>query len=247
MLDSYILVKPSNKLQEFIKELQIKDDMPPRIGSMVEKKTMNGVDSEKINEFVTKENDFSFVSSIDKKLNNENVFSELLTNDIRTFSPKDDNEGYLEIEDLLWLNSELEQQRKNGNCVYLHELLTGSSIYVPENEKIERNPDLEKRCIKLKNQQDNQKYRNMTRNVDNMRAREPEETIAYQLNQMNRQLIAVFQFILSVLAGFLFGFLGVELIVGNLDFGFRLLLGIMCALTIALAELYFLAKQLVEC
>lgn len=63
---------------------------------------------------------------------------------------------------------------------------------------------------------------------------------------MNRHLIAVFQFILSVLAGFAFGFIGVELIIGNLDFGFRLLLGIICSLIIALAELYFLAKRLNE-
>lgn len=66
------------------------------------------------------------------------------------------------------------------------------------------------------------------------------------MKQINRQLIAVAQFIFSVLSGFLFGFLGVELLVGNLDFGFRLLLGIICALTIALAEIYFLAKQLVS-
>lgn len=59
-------------------------------------------------------------------------------------------------------------------------------------------------------------------------------------------MIAVLQFIFSVLAGFAFGFIGVELIVGNLDFGFRLLLGIICALIIALAEIYFLAKKLNE-
>lgn len=49
---------------------------------------------------------------------------------------------------------------------------------------------------------------------------------------------------MSVAAGFAFGFLGVELLIGTLDFGFRLLLGIICALIIALAELYFLAKKL---
>jgi len=59
-------------------------------------------------------------------------------------------------------------------------------------------------------------------------------------------LIAVAQFIFSVISGFVFGFLGVELIIGDLDFGFRLLLGIICALVIALAEIYFLAKKLIE-
>lgn len=66
------------------------------------------------------------------------------------------------------------------------------------------------------------------------------------MKQIDRQLIAVLQFIFSVVAGFAFGFIGVELIVGDLDFGFRLLLGIICALVIALAEIYFLAKKLNE-
>lgn len=66
------------------------------------------------------------------------------------------------------------------------------------------------------------------------------------VKQINRQLVAVLQFIFSVAAGFAFGFIGVELIIGNLDFGFRLLLGVICALVIALAEIYFLAKKLNE-
>lgn len=66
------------------------------------------------------------------------------------------------------------------------------------------------------------------------------------MKQINRQLIAVLQFIFSVAAGFAFGFIGIELIVGDLDFGFRLLLGIICSLVIALAEIYFLAKKLNE-
>lgn len=66
------------------------------------------------------------------------------------------------------------------------------------------------------------------------------------MKQINRHLIAVLQFIFSVAAGFAFGFIGLELIVGNLDFGFRLLMGIMFSLIIALAEIYFLAKKLNE-
>lgn len=66
------------------------------------------------------------------------------------------------------------------------------------------------------------------------------------VKEINRQLIAVLQFVVSVGAGFAFGFIGVQLIVGDLDFGFRLLLGVMCALIIALAEIYFLAKHLAE-
>lgn len=66
------------------------------------------------------------------------------------------------------------------------------------------------------------------------------------VKMLNSHMIAVFQFIISVGAGFTFGFMGIQLMVGSLDFGFRLLLGVACALTIALAEIYFLAKKLSE-
>lgn len=51
------------------------------------------------------------------------------------------------------------------------------------------------------------------------------EITLFTVNMMNRHLIAVGQFIVTVAAGFAFGFLGVEYLTGELDFGFRLLLG----------------------
>lgn len=66
------------------------------------------------------------------------------------------------------------------------------------------------------------------------------------MKEINRHLIAVAQFIFSVIAGFLFGYAGIEYGIGPQDFGFKLLLGIICALVVALAEIYFLAKKLNE-
>jgi len=129
---------------------------------------------------------------------------------------------------------------------FLCDLIDEAELNLPENEIVERNPELEKRIQRLKARQEQTIYNSMTKNVDSSRKHIPEETISYQLKQINRQLIAVAQFIFSVISGFFFGFLGIELIVGNLDFGFRLLLGIICALVIALAEIYFLAKKLNE-
>lgn len=63
---------------------------------------------------------------------------------------------------------------------------------------------------------------------------------------MNKQLIAVFTFIVTVLAGFAFGFWGLFWENKDADLGFRLLIGIIFALIIALAEIYFLAKNLSE-
>ncbi|XP_055526183.1 uncharacterized protein LOC129718952 isoform X2 [Wyeomyia smithii] len=153
----------------------------------------------------------------------------------------------LVLNDLKWLQRVVTQLRKQNNELpYLHELIRDCKIALPKNEIIERNPELEARCIKLRCEQEAKEYKAMTRNVDNIQNYIPQDSIAYQTKQINRQLIAVGQFIFSVIAGFAFGFIGIELIVGQLDFGFRLLLGIIIALIIALAEIYFLAKKLNE-
>ncbi|XP_071859376.1 uncharacterized protein [Bombus fervidus] len=153
----------------------------------------------------------------------------------------------LKLDDLRWLNKYLEEYRTiHMESIYLHELLQEDDIRLPTPKVTPRNPELEARTQKLKAQQDAMKYKAMTKNVDTTTKNLPEDTISYQMKQINKQLIAVAQFIFSVLAGFAFGFIGLELIVGTLDFGFRLLLGIICALVIALAEIYFLAIKLNE-
>ncbi|XP_054725461.1 uncharacterized protein LOC129235579 [Anastrepha obliqua] len=154
---------------------------------------------------------------------------------------------YLYISDLRWLKIWLTQQRKEkGLNVFLHNLLEHCSLELPENEIIKRNPELEARCQRLREQQQNQEYLDMTKNVDSSLKNIPEDTMAYQVKAMNSQMIAVLQFIFSVAAGFVFGFLGLELIFGGLKFGLRLVLGICCALVIGIAEMYFLVKKLNE-
>ncbi|CAG2068148.1 unnamed protein product [Timema podura] len=148
----------------------------------------------------------------------------------------------LTVSDIKWLHQRLGVEHGAS----FHELLVGCELRLPQPPVTPRSPELEARIQRLRHEQDARDYRAMTKNVDSVRIREPEDTLAYQMKQINRQLIAVGQFVVSVAAGFAFGFLGVELIVGNLDFGFRLLLGVMCALVIALAEIYFLAKKLSE-
>lgn len=153
----------------------------------------------------------------------------------------------LKIEDLRWLNKYLKEHRKTDvEKIYLHELFDDSDVILPTPKETPRNPELEARIQKLTAQQNTREYQAMTKSIDSVRKFLPEDTLAYQMKQMNKQLIAVAQFVFSVIAGFAFGFIGVELIIGDLDFGFRLLLGIICALIIALAEIYFLALKLSE-
>lgn len=61
---------------------------------------------------------------------------------------------------------------------------------------------------------------------------------------MNRQLIGILQVLISIGTGFVFGFIGLNWVIGPMDPGFRLLLGLFCAAIIGVAELYFFIKKL---
>ncbi|XP_066259489.1 transmembrane protein 199 [Euwallacea similis] len=240
-----IFVKPSQKILQYVKEIRTIEEAPCGIKNLILKnKPKDNIESKrlpKINYLVTKE-DKAFIAS----LNLKNIQTELKNSTEEPKSSKADN-PLLSLADLHWLYTYIKAENQNNvNRIYLHELLEGSKVVLPKNEEIPRNPELEKRCQKLKAEQQNREYQNMTKNVDGFRKRLPEDTIGYQLKMMNSHLIAVFQFIASVIAGFAFGFIGIELLSGQLDFGFRLMLGIACGLIVAIAELYFLAKKLNE-
>lgn len=89
---------------------------------------------------------------------------------------------HLTTSDIDWLYDHLQKLRSKGekDVPYLYELLEGSEINTPENAIIKRNPVLEARCVKLRAQQEAKEYRKMTKSVDNVRMRFPEDSISYQ-------------------------------------------------------------------
>lgn len=88
---------------------------------------------------------------------------------------------HLYLSDLRWLSNFLANLRKEqGLDVYLNDVLETCQLQLPENEIIKRNPVLEARCQKLREQQQNLEYRKMTKNVDAILKHYPEDTVAYQ-------------------------------------------------------------------
>ncbi|XP_060537227.1 transmembrane protein 199 [Cylas formicarius] len=244
IVNPLVYINPSKKLQSYIRDIKISPDIPNGLKNFVFKNKLKYEGSTKLSklEYLTTDADRKFIKSLVVSFEGSN------STIIPPVSKKlNSSDKLLSLHDLHWLYSYIKNENKcGGQKVYLHELLEGSDVILPKNQEIPRSEELDKRCKRLKAEQDTKEYQKMTKNVDNSRKRLPEDTIGYQIRQLNKQLIAIFQFILSVVAGFAFGFIGVELLIGNLDFGFRLLLGIICALVIALAELYFLAKKLNE-
>lgn len=235
-----ISINPSKQLTLHITNMAKCDDMPLTFIN-IRSKQVKCIDDPKPTEHANLllDEDRSFINTLDLHPAVFNVHTKDAT--------IQDKNILVSVEDLLWLwNKIKENNGTNGQDLHLHELLMGSEIVLPQNVEIPRSEELDRRCLLLKRQQENRQYKAMTKNVDNVRKPLPEDTVSYQIKQMNKQLIAVAQFIISVLAGFAFGFQGIELLSGSLDFGFRLLLGVICSLIIALAELYFLAKKLNE-
>lgn len=248
----------------FVKNPEINLILSDQNASINKKSKNKDVSSPKQVEFTKKEIDVLKKlekTEIGKAEEKENSNSEKLAKKKNNKSNK--KRTSLSLNELKQLKQQLEEEN-----LFLCDILENDEnavIELPKNEIQERNPELEARVQRLKAQQANKAYESMVRNVDaRLKMTDPKDSIAFQsespdhiidviiiflsisVKQINRQLIAVAQFVFSVISGFVFGFIGIELIIGSLDFGFRLLLGIICALVIALAEIYFLAKKLVE-
>ncbi|XP_018578864.1 transmembrane protein 199 [Anoplophora glabripennis] len=243
ILNPSIFIQPSQKFKNYISNLKVSGDIPHGISNFIFKKKIKAaVENVTDIHYLITEEDRNFIKSINVE-SKEDIFTKLPLKS----SSVSTSDKLLSLFDLHWLYRYIQKENMNkDDKIYLHELIEGSHIILPKNQEIPRNEELEKRCQRLKAQQENKSYHRMTKNVDSTKRKLPEDSFGYHVKQMNRHLVAIFQFIVSVAAGFAFGFIGVELIIGSLDFGFRLLLGIICALTIALAELYFLAKKLNE-
>lgn len=148
-----LLIKPSKQLQNQLKKLSCKNK------------------SNDPNEYILTSEDYEFLNSLNEDVEEIKKFDDLKTYDVEKIS-----DGCLRINDL----KNLTQDLNDNDYISLHDLVRDSTICVPENKKVERNPELEKRCQKLQRDQENRMYKNMTKNVDTMRVHHPEDTIAYQ-------------------------------------------------------------------
>uniref|UniRef100_A0A182VPU3 Endoplasmic reticulum-based factor for assembly of V-ATPase n=1 Tax=Anopheles minimus TaxID=112268 RepID=A0A182VPU3_9DIPT len=262
--DPTIRIVPSKDLRKFIgTNLSMSPSSPAAVREICSFFNAGKRSKTAVNKMSSTDGDKQNHSSIDFTADEQNIISHMVAgmkvqqcqlNSVDFIDQKQDDSlkmstdvTLLNLSDIKWLYTTLKEMRQTDPTVpYLQTLLSGCQLRLPTNPIQERNPELEARCKRLRKEQEDREYYRMTKNVDSIRKHMPEETISYQMKQINRHLIAVAQFLFSVAAGFAFGFIGIELLIGQLDFGFRLLLGIIIALIIALAEIYFLAKKLNE-
>jgi len=131
-----------------------------------------------------------------------------------------------------------------------NDLVSKCELILPQPEVAPRNPELEARIQKLKNQQAQREYDKMTDNVDPWRKMQilekDDKPIGQQIQELNRYLVLILQFVVSLISAFAFGYLAPYYFYGTVAVGPRLLYGIISAFVIGMADLYFVIRHLLE-
>lgn len=126
--------------------------------------------------------------------------------------------------------------------IYLHEMLKGSELHLPEYTPPPRNPELEERIQRLKAEAAEKEYKRMTKNVSN-----PEtyykENLGNELKMMNNQVIAVINFAVTVAGAFAFGYKGSEAAMEQPNVAIQLTVGLVLGTIVFFADLYFLIQK----
>lgn len=194
IVDTRVRMRPSKKLLDFLGEQKEHlKELPANLSKILEKNGYSIANNTRIlrdDEIVCKR------PKIDVKLLNKLTANlpDVPSNvqEINEF-PEEEEEpkqplagDFLYLNDLHFLNSILIELRKNNvTNVFLHELIESCELILPENEYKPRNPELEARCQRLRDEQQNREYHKMTKNVDATLKHIPEDTVAYQCELTN--------------------------------------------------------------
>ncbi|XP_024420577.1 transmembrane protein 199 isoform X1 [Desmodus rotundus] len=134
--------------------------------------------------------------------------------------------------------------RERDSVLYLHELLEGSEIYLPEVVKPPRNPELVARLEKIKIQLANEEYKQITRNVtcQDLRHGGILSDLGKEVRSMKALVITIFNFIVTVAAAFVCTYLGSQYVFTEM--ASRVLAALIVASVVGLAELYVMVRAM---
>lgn len=157
----------------------------------------------------------------------------------------------LTVKDVRWLYERRERIQESGvkDLHHFHELMAQCQMVLPEPKFPPRNPELEARIQRLRDEQANREYRRMTENIDGRQGlskQADDEPIGKQIKELNAYLLPILQFVVSVVCSFFFGYMAPYYIRGVSNTGSRLLSGIICGFVVGVADLYFVVKFMLE-
>jgi len=138
------------------------------------------------------------------------------------------------------------QRDDEAPCHYLHEVLRGSTVHIPELPKPERNPELEARCQRLRLDQQEKAYQEMVTNVSGSTLSTTADLaseFSKAAQSTSSALIVVANIFLTVVAAFFFGFFASKYVMPAPNLAAETLVGVVMATVVAAADLYFLIRS----
>ncbi|KAM4795237.1 transmembrane protein 199 [Rhinophrynus dorsalis] len=133
--------------------------------------------------------------------------------------------------------------REKGSSLYLHELLEGSEIHLPEVVIPERNPELVARLETIKAKLANEEYKRMTKNVScKANQHGTLADLGRQVKPIKKIIITVLNFFVTVGAAFACTYIGSQYIFR--EPAARVLCSVIVASLVGLAELYVLVRTM---
>ncbi|XP_020612591.1 transmembrane protein 199-like isoform X2 [Orbicella faveolata] len=140
----------------------------------------------------------------------------------------------------LWECLREKQTTDSGSKMYLHELLAGSEVYVEPLKLPEKSPELVARLKKLKAEQEKAEYDRMVSNVNKKWDQSDGMQFGQEVRSGSKQLASIINFLLSVVGTFVFGYIASQYAFPSV--AVRVIIGIVLAVVVAIAELYFMAR-----
>ncbi|NXN44175.1 TM199 protein, partial [Rhinoptilus africanus] len=132
--------------------------------------------------------------------------------------------------------------REAGSPLYLHELLEGCEIHLPEVPVPPRNPELVARLERIKAKLANEEYQWMTRNITGQQMNGTLAEFGRQVRSVKAVVITIFNFIVTVVAAFACTYLGSQYVFA--ETAARVLSAVIVASVVGLAELYVMVRTL---
>lgn len=178
---------------------------------------------------------------------------QLLENVVKKIDNKNSND-YKQIENILqskktkYIPASIlyEAYKLSDKEKYFHEILANCDLFVPPYIEPERNPELNERVERLKAQQANREYDEMTKNVNFNRIHSNKSTGTFMpdMKSVQGQLITIANVFLTIGGAFMFGYKAIEYSSETINFVLQISFGLFCAFIVAIADLYFLFKRL---
>ncbi|NWV00783.1 TM199 protein, partial [Upupa epops] len=132
--------------------------------------------------------------------------------------------------------------REAESPLYLHQLLEGCEIYLPEVPVPPRNPELVARLERIKARLANEEYRRMTRNITGQETKGTLAEFGREVHSVKAVVITIFNFFVTVAAAFACTYLGSQYIFA--ETAARVLLAVIVASVVGLAELYVMVRTI---